>query len=256
VTDFSMPPEHEHRGAGHQPAGCAQIREEAAVALLVRSNPSPELLAHLDACPPCRDEYLELAALPPLLDAARNVAGSIPAATTLPSVHLLDRLLSQVARRRRRRRRHLFIALATAAAVVAIAVPASRLMDRDDGHGSALEPGQSITISASTSAGSFAGSGRNPLSGAGADVTIVPVGRASAVSVSVHGLPVGGRCRMVVLHDAGHALRADSWVIPAQHDPPRQYVERVEVAAASIERVELMDDLTGRRLVDVPIHRV
>ena len=121
MTDHSLPPEHEHGDSGHQMAGCAQIREEAAVALLVHGGPAPDVLAHLGACPPCRQEYLELAALPPLLDAARGTPrGTPPAGMTLPSVHLLDRLLSEVARRRRRR--HLFTALATAAAVVAIAL--------------------------------------------------------------------------------------------------------------------------------------
>jgi hypothetical protein len=252
--------------AGHQAAHCAQVREEAAVALLVHSDPSPEVLAHLDACPPCRDEYLDLAALPPLLDAARSVAGGPPAPTTLPSVHLLDRLLRQVARRRRRR--HMITALATAAAVVAIALPTVRWIDRDDaGVGSAL-PGHPLTTSTSTSSrsssessfgpgggvASFAGSGSDPDSGARADVAVRAMGKASELSVSVHGIPAGGHCRLVVHDDAGHSLQAGVWVVEATYDEP--YYERVELAPESISRVELVDDQTGRRIVDVPIHQV
>ncbi|HEX2804953.1 MAG TPA: hypothetical protein VHN80_02115 [Kineosporiaceae bacterium] len=278
MTDHSMPPEGERRGRARSmgKCNCAQVREEAAVALLVHGDPPPEVLAHLEGCPPCRDEYLDLAALPPLLNAARTVAGSAPAPVALPSVHLLDRLLSEVARRRRRR--HLITALATAAAVLAIIVPAARLFDRDDsgqraasppaptvasstspGTGPSSSPRTSSGSSSSSSSGgaarSFAGSGIDPASGARADVTIAPVGEASAVTVSVRGIPVGGRCRIVVHDDIGRSLEAGTWVVDSRYDD-EPYVERVEVAPAAIERVELLDDVTGRRIVDVPIHEV
>jgi hypothetical protein len=266
VTDHSLPPEREHGGSGHVMANCAQVREEAAVALLAHSEPAPAVLAHLGACPPCWDEYLELAALPPMLDAARQVAGGTAAPTGPPSVHLLDRLLSEVTRRRRRR--HLVTALATAAAVVAIAVPAARLIDRDvDGSGTVPRPGPLIAAGSSSSSGtspgssmgggasgSFAGSGVDPASGARADVAIAPMGSASAVTVWVHGVPVGDPCRMVVHDDAGRSLEAGTWVVDAPSG--ESYIERVEVAPSSIERVELLDARTGRRILDVPIHQV
>jgi hypothetical protein len=256
VTDHSIP--HEHGDCAHQGSSCAQLREEAAVALLVREAPGPQVLAHLESCPPCRDEYLELAALPALLDAAGDTATGTPVPPALPSTALLNRLLSQVARRRRRR--NMVTAMATAAAVLAIAVPAARLIDQD-GPARTSQPSAASTPTgpygprSPGSSASFAGSGSNPAVGARIDVSIDASGRGSAVSVSVHGVPDGGHCRLVVHQVTGQALPAGSWVIEQGYrDEP--YVEQVAIAPASITQVELLDEGTGRRIVEASIHQV
>jgi hypothetical protein len=254
VTDRSTPSEHERRNSPPF-SDCAQVREEVAVALLVDGDPGPEVLTHLEGCPPCRDEYLELAALPALLAAAREAASGPLHVTPMPSVHLLERLLSEVARRRRPR--HLLTAMATAAAVVAIVVPAARLIDRDNPGLQVANPAAAAAASGSRPSGSsdsFAGSGSNPADGARVEVTIAAAGQGSAVSVSVYGIPDGGRCRLVVHDVSGHAVPVGWWVVDQRYGQ-QPYVEQVALSPASIAQVELVDDQTGRQIVDVPIHQ-
>ena len=62
----------------HDHTVCLRAKEEAAVALLQRRAPSAETLTHLEVCPPCRDEFTELADLPGLLGLARESLGSDP----------------------------------------------------------------------------------------------------------------------------------------------------------------------------------
>lgn len=264
----SPPPGQQQPQPSHP--GCAEAREQAAVALLTRTDPPPGVLAHLDACPPCRDEYLELADLPALLGAVGGVDAGIgagpgsprsqvAAAVAAASPHLLGRLMTEVARHRRRRR--LVTAMATAAAVLAIAIPAARLLDQGDAEPGSTVAGAPVTSSAGTSSGpsegtfggAFAGSGTDPVTGAGADISIDAQGAGSSVTVAVRGLPSGTHCRMLVHDASGHALPAGGWVIQPRYDEP--YVELVQVAPASIRSVELQDDRTGRRIVDVPIRQ-
>jgi hypothetical protein len=249
--------------AGHPDPACLQAREDAAVALLSRREQDPAVLTHLRGCPPCHQEYLELAALSDLLEAAR---GGPPVPAPPPGTLLLDRLLLQVGQRRRRRR--MATAMAAAAAVVAVALPLARLAADRDAPGPARAGGASLSASPSSatpytdapwgSAGGgpvyAEGSGSDSGTGAGVDVSVAGRGSGSTLLVAVRGVPTGQHCRLIVHDAAGHAVPAGGWTVSGQYGAP--YTETVQVAPSAVRQVELVDDRTGRRLVEVAVRRV
>jgi hypothetical protein len=233
----------------HDPATCLQAREEAAVSLLSNRLPSPAVRTHLEACPPCHEEYLELAALPPLLDGARDLRRTAP--ETPPSPLLLERLLAHVSRRRRRRRIAGGFALLAAAATVLAVVPL--VSDRD---GAPPRTGAAATTSATAPAPPTAGavvalgSGQAD-SGASAQVSVRTHGRGrSTLSVVVRGVRTGTPCRMMVYDRAGAMTDGGVWTVAAAE---ARYTEDVEIGWRNIERVELWDDGTGQEILDLPV---
>jgi len=246
----------DHPNARHDPALCTAARERAAVALLGRREPAPDVLAHLEQCPPCHEEYLGLAELAPLLDAAREARpadGTDPSrpgerapsgtaagpadGATAGSPLLLERLMAHVRRRRRRRRTALVLA---AVAVAAAAVPVVRVVTADE---PALAPAPSRIIALGDVTSS---DGR-----ARAQVWVRAWEEGSAVTVVVDGGPDGHHCRIVVHDSRGAATEAGVWTM---HAPRSAYTEEVTTTPGDIRRVELVDDGTGDRIADVPVH--
>jgi hypothetical protein len=243
---------------------CLLAREEAAVALLTRRRPADAVLDHLQACPPCHQEYQALAALPDLLDAARPMHRADPPPP--PDPHLLDRLLVQVARHRRRRRTLTGLALVAAAA--AVIVPVIRF-----GWSGGSSPGAAPAPAPTSTATSTPGRGDTTPVPAG----VVAVGVATAagtgvsarvevrtdqdlgapgsvLTVSVRGLPPGQGCRMLV-HDTGGGVRdAGGWT--ADPGGAAQYTEEVPLRPSAVTRVVIVDDGTGRPILDVPVVQV
>jgi hypothetical protein len=210
------------------------------VALLQRRQASPETSAHLHACPPCRDELAQLAVLPGLLQTAHETLRRDPPAR--PGPQLLDRLLVEVDRRRRRRRWSVgLLAVAAAAAVVVAVVLGTRsgpLGTSPSGSGRAVVA---------------AGSASDPATGAHAVITLRAEGTGSEVSVAVSRWPGGPLCRLVVHEKGGAAHEVGTW--SAEGDGTT-YVEDVDLPPATITRIELVDDRTGRAMLDVKIKRV
>jgi len=250
MTD--RPDRPEQPRPGHSSSVCTDARLDAAVALLSHREPSAAVMEHLQACPPCYLEYLDLAVLPQLLDAGREATMHPPAPA---DTGLLDRMLREVGRRRRRRR--IFTAMAAAAAVVAVAVPVARL----------TAPGGSDPVSAprsSSAAPSSPGGGpaaplsashTDPGTGAGMQVTVEAHGTGSLLTVSVSGVKAGDMCRLMVHDDAGAVVLAGRWTVSARYDSS-PYMEDVQIRPEHVRRIELLDDRTGRRLVEVPFGRV
>ena len=233
------------RGDDHDHARCAATREQAAVSLLSRRPPAPDVQVHLERCPPCHDEYLSLAALTPLLETARPLRQGVDAdpgrraqapAEAESSPLLLERLMAHVRQRRRRRRTALAL---VAMGVAAAAVPVAHLIVTDE---PALGPSNARVVSVGEAT---AGAG-----GARAQVWVRAWGDGSAVTVAVTGGPDGHHCRIVVHDKRGAATEAGVWTM---HAPRSGYTEEVEAVPGDIRRVELVDAGTGRAIVDVPV---
>ena len=233
---------------GYDHDGCLRAREEAAVNLLGHEEPSPTVRAHLAACPPCHDEYRELAALAPLLESGREQHRTPPGPG--PDPRILERLLVEVGRRRRRRRT--LVGAALAAAVLAAVLPlVPRLHDRAP-TGPTAGARASVAPSAVLGEAVAVGSGVSGTGGARAQVWVRPHGSGgSEVTVSVHGVPVGHHCRMVVLDTSGAASDGGTWAVER---PDSSYTEEVAAEPGRIARIELVDDGTGAPLIDVPVH--
>jgi hypothetical protein len=94
----------------------------------------------------------------------------------------------------------------------------------------------------------------DPASGADARVAVRADGVGSAVSVSVRGWPSAGPCRMVVHDTSGGAQEVG--IFPVAPQDESTYVEDVDLPPARIERIELVDDRTGRAMIDVQVRSV
>jgi hypothetical protein len=234
----------------HDHAACLQAREEAAVSLLSNRRPTPTLRAHLEACPPCHEEYLELAALPPLLEGARELRGVAP--DVPPSPLLLERLLAHVDRRRRRRRVTGGLVLLGAAVVLA-AIP---LAHRTGGTDPAPPTAAGSTAPTSPSHSSIPGEvvamgAARAASGASAEVWVRARGpEGSTVSVAVHGLQRGTPCRMMVYDRSGGYVDGGVWTVTSSE---ASYTEEVDTQPTQIDRVELWDDGAGTQILRLPL---
>ena len=276
---MTSPLSSEGRDDGHHQVLCTQARELAAVSLLSRQEPPPQVRAHLEACPPCLDEYRELAALPRLLAGARE--GGLES-TEHPDHRpppggdlLLGRLMGHVRRRRRRRRVTAGLAVLTAAAA---AVAVARLggaagWDLDgDRPAIAVSSGPAHPATPSGS-GPAEGTTGGPGSDGGATTgQVVAAGHASTadghvqaqiwvsaqpggstVTLSVRSMDDGRPCRVLIRDVHGRATDIGSWTM---HSPSSGYTEDVAAVPSDIEQVELVDARTGRAIVDVAVRPV
>jgi hypothetical protein len=233
------------------PGLCLLASQEAAVSLLCRTEPAPAVRAHLATCPSCNQEYRELAALIPMLAGARDAQSAEP--PPAPSPLLLDRLLAHVARRRRRRRAAVGVALAAAAAA-AIAIPLVDLSSGDDARRGPVAGSSPRSVGAAQPAPSeIVALGAARAGTAMGQVWIRKDGSGSTVTVSVSGVTMGTRCRMIVHDASGRATDAGWWTLTQAEST---YVEDVATPPAGIQRIELVDERTGGRVLEVTVRQV
>jgi hypothetical protein len=230
---------------------CHEASEEAAVALLTRHPVTPRIAVHLQECPACHAQWERLSALPDLLAAARDAE---PSRQPQPGPALLERLLAEAARSRRRRR--VALVAAAAAGVVVLAAPAAVWLDVDrsasPGPGGV---GAGVTTSAGRPPTGVLAAGRATVqsSDVQADVEIRATAWGSDVAVSADGLTPGTVCQIVVVDRKGHSEKAGSWTVLAEYHPGTAVHETVHTAPDQISWVQLIDEASGTRLLDVPI---
>lgn len=216
---------------------CEDVRESAAVALLMRTPVEPEVSAHLEACAECRDELAGFAPLPELLatlDAA-DLASAEPAGSAL-----LDRLLAAAETERRRRR--VGVLAAAAAAVLLVVVPLG-IWGATELRG---EPGQTVVQPTAPSA----------IDRTASDSTTGVTGRAqvwktawgSDLAVSISGVASGTRCTVVVVTKDGQTQTAATW--QASYTGTAKVRGNVAAPIASIVRIDIVDD-TGKVLLRI-----
>ncbi len=228
---------------------CQEMRESAAVTLL-RGEPLPaDVLAHHARCAACRAEHERLAVLSPLLAATRDA--DVPP-VEVPDEALLRRLLAELARHRRRRRL-LVVAVAAAAAVV-LAVPIGAwFAGRTDGPGTAAPstsaPAEGVLVAA--------GTGQDSGSDAGARVEVLALGegRGSTLIVAPWGIDGGTRCRIALVDSAGSEQTVDTWIVPDGYRTGWSSRTEVSIAPREITDVLLVDEATGRVIVNVPVEK-
>jgi len=232
-------------------SACQEMRESAAVTLL-RGEPLPaDVLAHNARCPACQAEHERLAVLTPLLAATRD-ADVTP--VEVPDEALLRRLLAELARHRRRRRL-LVVAVAAAAAVV-LAVPIGAwFAGRTDGRGTATPsvstspPAEGVLVAA--------GTGQDSGSDAGARVEVLALGegRGSTLIVAPWGIDGGTRCRIALVDSAGSERTVQTWIVPDGYRTGWSSRTEVSIAPREITDVLLVDEATGRVIVNVPVEK-
>lgn len=233
---------------GSSASGCAALREDAAVALL-RGEPLPDAVReHQALCPPCRDEFVRLAALPALLDVMRDE--TVPHAE-VPDEALLRRTLDEMRHRRQHRRR--LTVLVAAAAALLLAVPAGVLVVREltetyEGR-EVVQPGDVLVAE---------GTAQDAASPVGADVHVLAhgEGRGSILVVAPWGLTSGTTCRIELVDSGGWTHPVQTWVVPAGYKRGWKARVPVTVAPKEVADVKLVDDATGAVLLTVPVRSV
>jgi hypothetical protein len=212
---------------------CASTLEAAAVGLLTGEDPGPEVRAHLDDCADCSAEVDRLRPLPALLAdaAAEGVLDELPP----PGEALLERLLAAAAQERASRRRRVFRAVAAVAAVLVLLVPAGVwLAQRGDG-----------------SPAGFHTTATDATTGVWADVRLTASDWGSDLSMAVSGVPKGTRCTLVVVTGDGQRQTAATWW--ASYSGTAQVEGNVAAGLSTIVRVEVVDDASGKPLLQVPV---
>jgi hypothetical protein len=218
--------------------GCAQAREDAALALLAGRPPDDRTRRHLAGCPDCAREADRLAPLPDLLDLVRDPA--LRPVDDQPPAELLERLLGQVRRRRRTRR------LALGAAAAALLLPAGLAGWHELGESRAPDATRAVAAGADPVVVRRVA---DPATGAWMTVELRAAARGSDLTVSVGGLPAGVRCRLLALTRTGSADVAGSWTASAADT----WTVHGSVAARSqdLTAVQIVDESTGRVLLPV-----
>lgn len=186
---------------------------------------------HLRDCPLCRDELVRLTPLPGLLGQVSLSDVTGPESAPWTDIAALPLAPTQSPTRRHPVWRGLGMAAAVAAIVVGVVVAGRVVVD--DSTPAASVPAAAATWSTS------AGSG-------GIDATAVLSARdwGTDIDLTMAGLPMGQRCRLVVRSDDGRAETAGWWTtgtgygtttaeIPASTSLDVDAIDRLEVVLAS-----------------------
>jgi hypothetical protein len=174
-----------------------------------------DLQGHLRECASCRDELVELAALPGLLARLRPAAAVSRGgpATDLPDPGARLRLVEEALRARSRHRRRAG-ALAVAAALIVVAgagVGVARLRPSPPAAPTPAVAAPALVAMTPMVNGSGPGSGAGSGAVSGA-VAAVDKAWGSALSVTVTGGRPGQRLKLVVIDSEGHAETVAWWV--------------------------------------------
>ncbi len=213
---------------------CEEVRESAAVALLMRTEQDADVTEHLAGCDLCRAELARLAPLPGLLGMleADDLAAADPAGT-----QLLDRLLAAATRERHRLRTRV---LAVAAAfILVLAVPLAVLVAKSLGGSTPTQ----VPVAAA-----FAWHATDPATGVSGQAEGFRSSWGSNLDVSIAGVPAGTRCTVVVVTKDGQQQTAATWV--ASYSGTAHVKGTVAAAWKSIAHVDIVDD-TGKVLLRI-----
>jgi anti-sigma factor RsiW len=202
---------------------------------------------HVADCETCRDELAELTELTDRL-------GEVPPEFFLEGPPeggdlLVHRAVSRVKAERRSALTRRRVLTAAAAAVVAVALIGAGAVA---GRQSAPAPVASGPTSTPV-AGTRTATATDAATGARVSAQVVPAAGWVRVSAEVTGIPVGQRCRIVVVGAAGERQIAGSWVVSekgAQNGTALTGSALIDPAQVSAVLVENFD---GRQFVSAPV---
>jgi hypothetical protein len=186
---------------------------------------------HLRHCVECQDEYIRLAALPPLLATVTAADVDLSGPPADPAPELLDRVIDAVVGERQKRRHRVLIAGAATALVVAAAAALGALA-----WPSAPEEPRSLAADSRF--------------GVDATSTVVPKAWGTSIAMTLRGLTPGTSCRLVVHARDGRKETVGSWRVT--------YENAVQVEGMTALRFDELTDVevvdsTDRSLVTVSV---
>jgi len=238
-------------------ADCRNIRHALGVYVLGAIDPAERSMvdAHLSTCQECREELAGLAGLPALLrripvgeaqeladDDLDELSGAELPGPEVPSVEMLDSLLSRTTQVRQARR---WRGLAAAAAVVLVAGVGGAAAWSAVQHG-AGSGGGSVVPANFTSA-----SATNPVTHVAATVRYAAKEWGTVVDTRVKNVPAGDRCQLLVTDSSGHTTVVGSWRT-SYDESSVWYPGSSGVALDSVRSFEVTS--RGKVLVKIPAH--
>lgn len=216
------------------------FRQSLGAYLLGALEPSEraEVEIHLTTCELCSKELASLASLPGLLsrldavDIERSMIAEIESGP-----ELLDRILSELARRRGTgRRRQRYLAAAAAAALILIGGGGYAVVNH---FGSSPSVATGHTISAT-----------NASSGVHATVGLLAKPWGTSITLNLGGVPRGTHCQLVVTDTAGNRYVAGSW--EASYDGTASITGAVDIQPSMFKALDI-ESTQGARLLDLPV---
>jgi hypothetical protein len=210
-----------------------------------------EMAAHIEGCPICRRELVELESVRDLLD-------DLPPEAMLDGPPedgelMLQRTLWQVRAEARsyQRRRPL---LAVAAAVAAIALLGAGILVGQRISAPVVQPPIAPTPSVSTPVpGTRSATATDPATGATLAVTVTPAAGWVRLAANVKGVPAGEECRLVVVARDGTRREAGSWLVSEAGERDGTPLPGFAlIAPDQVDAVEV-ENLDGRLFVRAPI---
>jgi anti-sigma factor RsiW len=218
---------------------CARTRLELGTYLLGAIEPAqrPIVDRHLAACPACRAELSDLAALPSLL---RRVPGDtvrrLLADDTAPAMPgpPLSVLVGRIAASRRRNR----ILAAAAALITGIAVGSGVQAVHAVGRPPAAALARAVTVQAG-----------DPATGVWAAVRYAAQPWGTELEVSIAGIAAGTRCQLLVTGPRGQQVAAGGWYIAPGRQTP-WYPASVPLTEPSVRSFQIA--VRGKVLVTIP----
>jgi len=251
---------------------CSEVRLSLGVYVLgaVDHEEASRIEAHLDRCPDCVSELVDLSGLPPLLG---TVSADDVAVAARPPHVVLDRLLESTARRHRRSR----FLLTAAASVVALTLAGSMWMVNNHVTNVASSGGN-VAVQSAASGESQGSSGSNlaepstvptpapqaktalrPVELRGKhgaavlELQLTPGSGGTVVGIEVSGVAAGTSCNLIAVDRNGAVSPIASWRVSQAdyHDGRAQFPPgSTEFTLEEIQRFELLTS-AGRRLVTI-----
>lgn len=240
-----------------------------------------ELDAHLATCEACTVELMELSGL---TDFLAKVSERDVELVTRPPRQVLDRLLNDRAKRHRRGR--MLLAVAASVAVLAVGgtvwstvqqqrggtqTAASAPEANDQGKAAEAAPTPSPAASAyalksePSTASTAEADTRQMAPGlqfkgkdgkASATITATPGEQATAVTVTVDGVPIGTRCTVTVVSTSGATERAAVWTITKdEYERHAVFPGKTTIKVEDIARFDLTDANGTKLLSAEPVTR-
>lgn len=206
---------------------CDDVRADAAAALLSSTPLDDEVQAHLDACPPCREEVAELVAVVGLLPLA-GIDG--PEAVGRADELGLRRLLATASGQAQRRRRRTWGVAAAAVTVAALAVAGGVVLGGTD------SPATVVSTSAT-----------DPGTGVSGRVHVTPADSGSRLAFEVSGVAAGTTCRLVVVDTGGRRHAVSTWT--AEYDGEAAVTTSSTLPVSEVSAVQLVDVASGEPLL-------